>query len=180
MLQRSADSWVALTARGREVSRTPSEKYVCPLSLPLCVLLYSTNSINEFTAVGHPVFHTTGFYGIQKASRIVSSPFTFYREIGNFPPSLWSCCRCFKEAVTEGRKDSSEMNNLCSPLLQVQMVSSMRIGRNVNYRILDIDWCTSDKVVLASDDGCIRVLEMAMKSASYRMDEQDLTGEPGK
>lgn len=63
--------------------------------------------------------------------------------------------------------------------LQVQMVSSMRIGRNVNYRILDIDWCTSDKVVLASDDGCIRVLEMAMKSASYRMDEQDLTGELG-
>ncbi|TNN24485.1 WD repeat-containing protein 11 [Liparis tanakae] len=59
--------------------------------------------------------------------------------------------------------------------LHVQMVSSMRIGRNVNYRILDIDWCTSDKVVLASDDGCIRVLEMAMKSASYRMDEQDLT-----
>uniref|UniRef100_A0A8C3AVD7 WD repeat-containing protein 11 n=1 Tax=Cyclopterus lumpus TaxID=8103 RepID=A0A8C3AVD7_CYCLU len=58
---------------------------------------------------------------------------------------------------------------------EVQMVSSMRIGRNVNYRILDIDWCTSDKVVLASDDGCIRVLEMAMKSASYRMDEQDLT-----
>ncbi|KAJ3610301.1 hypothetical protein NHX12_022394 [Muraenolepis orangiensis] len=57
----------------------------------------------------------------------------------------------------------------------VQMVSSMRIGRNVNYRVLDIDWCTSDKVVLASDDGCIRVLEMAMKSASYRMDEQDLT-----
>lgn len=71
------------------------------------------------------------------------------------------------------------MNYPGPPLLQVQMVSSMRIGRNVNYRILDIDWCTSDKVVLASDDGCIRVLEMAMKSASYRMDEQDLTGEPG-
>lgn len=65
-------------------------------------------------------------------------------------------------------------------LPQVQMVSSMRIGRNVNYRILDIDWCTSDKVVLASDDGCVRVLEMAMKSASYRMDEQDLTGEMGE
>ncbi|KAL4641298.1 WD repeat-containing protein 11 [Arapaima gigas] len=58
---------------------------------------------------------------------------------------------------------------------EVQMVSSLRVGRNVNHRILDIDWCTSDKVVLASDDGCIRVLEMAMKSASYRMDEQDLT-----
>uniref|UniRef100_A0A3Q3W4A3 WD repeat-containing protein 11 n=1 Tax=Mola mola TaxID=94237 RepID=A0A3Q3W4A3_MOLML len=58
---------------------------------------------------------------------------------------------------------------------EVQMVSSMRIGRNVNYRILDVDWCTSDKVVLASDDGCVRVLEMAMKSASYRMDEQDLS-----
>ncbi len=72
------------------------------------------------------------------------------------------------------------MNHLSLyPVLQVQMVSSMRIGRNVNYRILDIDWCTSDKVVLASDDGCIRVLEMAMKSASYRMDEQDLTGEHG-
>lgn len=61
--------------------------------------------------------------------------------------------------------------------VQVQMVSSMRVGRNMNYRVLDIDWCTSDKVVLASDDGCVRVLEMAMKSASYRMDEQDLTGE---
>ncbi|KAG7462691.1 hypothetical protein MATL_G00187500, partial [Megalops atlanticus] len=58
---------------------------------------------------------------------------------------------------------------------EVQMVSSLRFGRNVSHRILDIDWCTSDKVVLASDDGCIRVLEMAMKSASYRMDEQDLT-----
>ncbi|KAJ8248191.1 hypothetical protein GJAV_G00239350, partial [Gymnothorax javanicus] len=58
---------------------------------------------------------------------------------------------------------------------EVQMVSSLRVGRNVTSRILDIDWCTSDKVVLASDDGCIRVLEMAMKSASYRMDEQDLT-----
>ncbi|KPP76937.1 hypothetical protein Z043_103676, partial [Scleropages formosus] len=58
---------------------------------------------------------------------------------------------------------------------EIQMVSSLRVGRNVNHRILDIDWCTSDKVVLASDDGCIRVLEMAMKSASYRMDEQDLT-----
>uniref|UniRef100_A0A3P8WQI6 WD repeat-containing protein 11 n=1 Tax=Cynoglossus semilaevis TaxID=244447 RepID=A0A3P8WQI6_CYNSE len=58
---------------------------------------------------------------------------------------------------------------------EVQMVSSTRMGRTMNYRILDIDWCTSDKVVLASDDGCIRVLEMAMKSASYRMDEQDLT-----
>ncbi|KAG5831382.1 hypothetical protein ANANG_G00303160 [Anguilla anguilla] len=57
---------------------------------------------------------------------------------------------------------------------EVQMVSSLRMGRNVTHRILDIDWCTSDKVVLASDDGCIRVLEMAMKSASYRMDEQDL------
>uniref|UniRef100_A0AAY4ESP9 WD repeat-containing protein 11 n=1 Tax=Denticeps clupeoides TaxID=299321 RepID=A0AAY4ESP9_9TELE len=58
---------------------------------------------------------------------------------------------------------------------EVQMVSSLRVGRNVSYRIMDIDWCTSDKVVLASDDGCVRVLEMAMKSASYRMDEQDLT-----
>lgn len=78
--------------------------------------------------------------------------------------------------------DSFKLSDLgLSPatLPQVQMVSSMRIGRNVNYRILDIDWCTSDKVVLASDDGCIRVLEMAMKSASYRMDEQDLTGESG-
>ncbi|XP_072335440.1 WD repeat-containing protein 11 [Scyliorhinus torazame] len=59
--------------------------------------------------------------------------------------------------------------------LEVQMVSSIRTGRNVNYKILDIDWCSSDKVVLASDDGCIRVLEIAMKSASYRIDEQDLT-----
>lgn len=56
------------------------------------------------------------------------------------------------------------------------MVSSLRTGRNVSYKVLDIDWCSSDKVVLASDDGCIRVLEIAMKSASYRIDEQELTG----
>ncbi|KAJ8014088.1 hypothetical protein DPEC_G00036620 [Dallia pectoralis] len=72
-------------------------------------------------------------------------------------------------------KESDLVPGPVHPVVRVNMVSSLRIGRNVNYRILDIDWCTSDKVVLASDDGCIRVLEMAMKSASYRMDEQDLT-----
>lgn len=56
------------------------------------------------------------------------------------------------------------------------MVSSLRSGRNVTFRILDVDWCTSDKVILASDDGCIRVLEMSMKSTCFRMDEQELTG----
>uniref|UniRef100_A0A2K6FMQ2 WD repeat domain 11 n=1 Tax=Propithecus coquereli TaxID=379532 RepID=A0A2K6FMQ2_PROCO len=56
---------------------------------------------------------------------------------------------------------------------EVQMVSSLRSGRNVTFRILDVDWCTSDKVILASDDGCIRVLEMSMKSTCFRMDEQD-------
>ncbi|XP_034993468.2 WD repeat-containing protein 11 isoform X1 [Zootoca vivipara] len=58
---------------------------------------------------------------------------------------------------------------------EVQMVNSLRTGRNVNFRVLDVDWCTSDKVILASDDGCIRVLEMSMKSACFRMDEQELT-----
>ncbi|XP_037759291.1 WD repeat-containing protein 11 isoform X3 [Chelonia mydas] len=58
---------------------------------------------------------------------------------------------------------------------EVQMVSSLRSGRNVNFRILDVDWCTSDKVILASDDGCIRVLETTMKSTCFRMDEQELT-----
>lgn len=57
------------------------------------------------------------------------------------------------------------------------MVSSLRSGRNVTFRILDVDWCTSDKVILASDDGCIRVLEMSMKSTCFRMDEQELIGE---
>lgn len=56
------------------------------------------------------------------------------------------------------------------------MVSSLRSGRNVNFRILDVDWCTSDKVILASDDGCIRVLEMSMKPSCFKMDEQELTG----
>lgn len=46
----------------------------------------------------------------------------------------------------------------------------------MNFRILDVDWCTSDKVILASDDGCIRVLEMSMKFTCFRMDEQELTG----
>ncbi|XP_078500058.1 WD repeat-containing protein 11 isoform X1 [Lissotriton helveticus] len=58
---------------------------------------------------------------------------------------------------------------------ETQMVSSLRSGRNVNFRILDVDWCTSDKVILACDDGCIRILEMSMKSACFRMDEQELT-----
>uniref|UniRef100_A0A8C5SRR2 WD repeat-containing protein 11 n=1 Tax=Laticauda laticaudata TaxID=8630 RepID=A0A8C5SRR2_LATLA len=58
---------------------------------------------------------------------------------------------------------------------EVQMVSSLRSGRNVSFRVLDVDWCTSDKVILASDDGCIRVLEMTMKPACFRMDEQELS-----
>ncbi|XP_029466396.1 WD repeat-containing protein 11 isoform X4 [Rhinatrema bivittatum] len=57
---------------------------------------------------------------------------------------------------------------------EVQMVSSLKSGRNVTFRIVDVDWCTSDKVILASDDGCIRVLEMSMKSTCFRMDEQEL------
>ncbi|KAM9325042.1 WD repeat-containing protein 11 [Gastrophryne carolinensis] len=57
---------------------------------------------------------------------------------------------------------------------EIQMVSSLRTGRNVTYRVLDVDWCSSDKVILACDDGCIRVLEMSMKSSSFRMDEQEL------
>lgn len=56
------------------------------------------------------------------------------------------------------------------------MVSSLRSGRNVTFRVLDVDWCTSDKVILASDDGCLRVLEMSMKPAGVRVDEQELTG----
>lgn len=56
------------------------------------------------------------------------------------------------------------------------MVSSLRSGRNVTFRVLDVDWCTSDKVILASDDGCLRVLEMSMKSTCVRVDEQELTG----
>ncbi|XP_069609757.1 WD repeat-containing protein 11 isoform X3 [Ranitomeya imitator] len=57
---------------------------------------------------------------------------------------------------------------------QLQMVSSIRTGRNMNYRVLDVDWCSSDKVILACDDGCIRVLEMSMKPTCFRMDEQEL------
>ncbi|XP_068114117.1 WD repeat-containing protein 11 [Hyperolius riggenbachi] len=57
---------------------------------------------------------------------------------------------------------------------EIQMVSSLRTGRNVNYRVLDVDWCSSDKVILACDDGCIRVLEMSMKYSCFRMDEQEL------
>uniref|UniRef100_A0A8C5R6N5 WD repeat-containing protein 11 n=1 Tax=Leptobrachium leishanense TaxID=445787 RepID=A0A8C5R6N5_9ANUR len=57
---------------------------------------------------------------------------------------------------------------------EIQMVSSLRTGRNVNYRVLDVDWCSSDKVILACEDGCIRVLEMSLKFASFRMDEQEL------
>ncbi|XP_028681437.2 WD repeat-containing protein 11 [Erpetoichthys calabaricus] len=57
---------------------------------------------------------------------------------------------------------------------EVQMVSSLRSGRNVHYRLLDADWCTSDKLALACDDGCIRVLDISLKSAGFRIDEQDL------
>lgn len=57
---------------------------------------------------------------------------------------------------------------------EVQMVSSLRSGRNVTFRILDVDWGTSDKVILATDDGCIRVLEMSLKSTCFQMDEQQL------
>lgn len=46
----------------------------------------------------------------------------------------------------------------------------------MTFRVLDVDWCTSDKVTLASDDGCLRVLEMSMKSTCVRVDEQELTG----
>ncbi|XP_074856631.1 WD repeat-containing protein 11 isoform X3 [Carettochelys insculpta] len=91
-------------------------------------------------------------------------------------PTHRSWVRKIRFAPGKGNQKVITMYNDGAEVWDVkEMVSSLRSGRNVNFRVLDVDWCTSDKVILASDDGCIRVLETSMKSASFRMDEQELT-----
>ncbi|XP_075922520.1 WD repeat-containing protein 11 isoform X1 [Petromyzon marinus] len=58
---------------------------------------------------------------------------------------------------------------------EVKMVSSLRSGRSVAWRVLDVDWCTSDKAVLACEDGCVRVSDTALRGSAFRMEEQELT-----
>uniref|UniRef100_A0A8C4QUC4 WD repeat domain 11 n=1 Tax=Eptatretus burgeri TaxID=7764 RepID=A0A8C4QUC4_EPTBU len=58
---------------------------------------------------------------------------------------------------------------------EVRMVSSLRAGRTVPWRISDGDWSSSDKSVLACDDGCIRVMDTTLRGSTFHMQEQELT-----
>ncbi len=43
-------------------------------------------------------------------------------------------------------------------------------------KVLDADWAASDKPVLACQDGCVRILDLKLKSGSSPMEEHQLPG----
>ncbi|XP_078587664.1 WD repeat-containing protein 11-like isoform X3 [Branchiostoma floridae x Branchiostoma japonicum] len=56
----------------------------------------------------------------------------------------------------------------------VEMVSSVKCPRDM-AKVIDIDWASSDKPVLACDDGTVRVSDMDMKNACAPVTERDIT-----
>ena len=55
------------------------------------------------------------------------------------------------------------------------MLSQMKWGAK-DRGVEDADWATSDKVVLLSSDGCVRVYDITLKHCQYSVDNTELAG----
>ena len=61
-----------------------------------------------------------------------------------------------------------------SPCIQVQQCSSLKCPRD-GAKVLDVEWASSDKPILASIDGCIRVADIPMKTACGPFEDSALS-----
>lgn len=58
---------------------------------------------------------------------------------------------------------------------QPELVSSLKSPREIT-KILDTDWCGSDRPVLATADGCIHVSDLTLKKYVSPIEDKDLSG----
>ena len=54
-------------------------------------------------------------------------------------------------------------------------MSSIKTPRDI-AKITDADWAASDKPVLACADGCVRIMDINLKTGASPMDEHQLPG----
>ena len=59
--------------------------------------------------------------------------------------------------------------------LQVERLSSVKCPRDM-AKLCDADWAASDRPVLASVDGCVRLMDMEFTSGCSPLEEHQLTG----
>ena len=57
----------------------------------------------------------------------------------------------------------------------MELVSTIRNSKEIG-RITDVDWAASDKPVMATMEGCIRVMDLKLKQCCSPIEETILTG----
>ena len=50
-----------------------------------------------------------------------------------------------------------------------ELINELRTPKDIQVKVMDIDWAASDRAVLATDDGCLRVTGLAMNGSTSAM-----------
>lgn len=62
-----------------------------------------------------------------------------------------------------------------SSLQQYERISQLKCPKDM-VKVLDIDWAASDKPVLATQDGCLRIMDMTLATSYSPLMDYELQG----
>lgn len=65
--------------------------------------------------------------------------------------------------------------NAVEKLQQYERISQLKCPKDM-VKVLDIDWAASDKPVLATQDGCLRIMDMILTTSSSPLMDYELQG----
>jgi hypothetical protein len=65
--------------------------------------------------------------------------------------------------------------NTVENLQQYERISQLKCPKDM-VKVLDIDWAASDKPVLATQDGCLRIMDMILATSSSPLMDYELQG----
>ena len=69
----------------------------------------------------------------------------------------------------------SVTHNAVENLQQYERISQLKCPKDM-VKVLDIDWAASDKPVLATQDGCLRIMDMILSTSSSPLMDYELQG----
>ena len=69
----------------------------------------------------------------------------------------------------------SVIYNAVENLQQYERISQLKCPKDM-VKVLDIDWAASDKPVLATQDGCLRIMDMILATSSSPLMDYELQG----
>jgi hypothetical protein len=69
----------------------------------------------------------------------------------------------------------SVIYNTVKNLQQYERISQLKCPKDM-VKVLDIDWAASDKPVLATQDGCLRIMDMMLTTSSSPLIDYELQG----